>query len=276
MRLAEGMMGLSYIRRADMYTIEILDAAGRARQSASGAGYARLVCTLPYQEGDTVVFAADAEHCVVQADQSLPECLVYLPEKRFVYRIPKGDLTLAYPPQAFAGNMHLLQICPAAPSEVKARRNLAFNPLDQRFYEGCFPHAEANVETRDEPAFFARNVIDGLKFNHCHGNWPFHSWGIGGRADAEITLRFGRPVLIDEVGITLRADFPHDSWWTKGTLTFSGGQSLALSFEKTADTQYFSTGEHLVEWVRLSDLEKARTLSPFPALTEWEVFGREI
>lgn len=259
-----------------MYKIEILDAAGRVRQSASGPDYARFLCTLPYQEGDTVVYTADAEHCMVQVDQALPECLVYLPEKRFVYRVPKGDLTLAYPPQAFAGDMHLLQIRPARREELLARRNLALNPLDQRFYEGCFPHAAANVETRDEPAFFARNVIDGLKFNHCHGNWPFQSWGIGGRADAEITLRFGRPVLVDEVGITLRADFPHDSWWTKGTLTFSDGHQILLPFEKTADTQYFPVGERTVEWARLGSLVKAGTLSPYPALTEWEVFGRDV
>ncbi len=258
-----------------MYTIRLLDAAGREKQSAAGPNYVRFLCTLPYEPGDVLAFEGDALHCVVQADQALPESLVYLPQKRFTYTIPVGDLALAYPPQAFTGEMHLLQIRPASPEEVGARRNLAFNPLDQRFYDSCFPHAAANVETRDDPTFFARNVIDGLKVNHRHGNWPFHSWGIGGRADAEITLSFGRPVRIDQVGITLRADFPHDSWWKKGTLVLSDGQEMPLSFIKTADTQFFSVGEHTVEWVRLKDLVKAATISPFPALTEWEVFGRE-
>ncbi len=259
-----------------MYTIQVLDASGKVRQSASGANYARFLCTLAYAEGDSIVYSSDAQHCVIQVDQALPESMVYLPDRQLAYRIPKGDLTLMYPPQAFAGDMHILQIRPARPEELAARRNLALNPIDQRYYEGCFPHALANVETRDEPAFFARSVIDGLKFSHSHGNWPYQSWGIGGRADAEITIQFGRTVRIDEVAVTLRADFPHDSWWTQGTLTFSDGQQMTLSFEKTGDTQYFPVGERLTEWVRLSDLMKAKTLSPYPALTELEVFGREI
>jgi hypothetical protein len=259
-----------------MYCIQVADAAGKVKQSVSGANYARLLCTLAYEEGDSIAFLADAQHCVVQVDQALPETMVYLPQKKFTYKIPKGDFVLAYPPQAFYGDRHILQIRPAREEEKRTRRNLALNPLDQRFYENCFPHASANVETRDEPAFFARSVIDGLKFNVSHGNWPYQSWGIGGRADAEITVHFGRAVRMDEVAVTLRADFPHDSWWTKGTLTFSDGQQMTLSFEKTGDTQYFKTGGHTVEWVRLSELVKAKNLSPYPALTEWEVFGYDL
>lgn len=259
-----------------MFSIQVADNMGKVKQSASGANFARLLCTVAYQEGDSIVFSTDAQHCVVQADQALPEAMVYLPEKKLTYRIPKGDFALAYPPQAFAGDRHILQIRPVREEELRARRNLAFNPLDQRYYENCFPHASANVETRDEPAFFARSVIDGMKFNHSHGNWPYQSWGIGGRADAEIAIHFGRSVRMDEVAVTLRADFPHDSWWTKGTLTFSDGQQMTLSFEKTGDTQYFKTGGHTVEWVRLSELVKAKNLSPYPALTEWEVFGYDL
>jgi hypothetical protein len=259
-----------------MYSIQVISSAGKVKQSASGASYARFFCTLAYEEGDSIVFSSDAQHCVVQADQALPESMIYMPGRQLVYRIPKGDFALAYPPQAFAGDRHILQIRPAGDEELHMRRNLALNPLDQRFYDDCFPHASANVETRDEPAFFARSVIDGLKFNHSHGNWPYQSWGIGGREDAQITIKFGRTVRIDEVAVTLRADFPHDSWWTEGTLTFSDGQQITLSLKKTGDTQYFPTGGHLVEWVRLSELIKAKTLSPYPALTEWEVFGQDI
>ena len=259
-----------------MYTIQIVDAAGNVKQEAAGTGYARLLCTLTYQEGDAIAFITDERHCAIQVDQALPEALVYLPDKSFSFAIPMGDLKAAYPPQAFAGDMHLMQIRPARMEELRARRNLALNPVDRRFCPNCFPHASANVETRDEPAFFARNAIDGLKFNHSHGNWPFLSWGIGGRADAEITIQFGRTVRIDEVAVTLRADFPHDSWWTQGLLSFPDGQQMVLRFQKTGDTQYFETGEHLAEWVKLSDLKKSETPSPYAALSEWEVFGQDI
>ena len=259
-----------------MYRIEIVDASGKVINSASGESCARLLHNQPYDQGDSVRFWAEAQHCFVQADQALPETLVYLPDKQLTYQIPKDRAALPYAPQAFSGEMHILEIRPARHEELEIRRNLALNPLDQRFYEKCFPHATANIETRDDPTFFARNVIDGLKFNHSHGNWPFQSWGIGGRADAEILIHFGRPVKVDEVGITLRADFPHDSWWTHGMLSFSDGHQMTLFFQKTGDTQYFAIGEHLVEWLRFHDLKKASDPSPFPALTQWEVFGREI
>ncbi len=259
-----------------MYTIQVLDASGKIKKSAYGPDYARFLYHGAYEEGDCIAFFSEVQHCVVQVDQAIAETMVYLPGRQIHYRVPKGDLTLAYPPQAFAGDRHIMQIRPATKGELSARRNLAFNPIDQRYCESCFPHASANVETRDEPVFFARNVIDGMKFNHSHGNWPFHSWGIGGRSDAQITIHFGRAVCIDEIAVTLRADFPHDSWWKQGTMTFSDGQQMTLTFEKTGDTQSFPVPQCLVEWVRLSDLKKAKDLSPFPALTELEVFGQDI
>ena len=259
-----------------MYTIEVLDAVGQVKQSASGTESARLFYQKDYEPGDRIAFTADGQHCAVQVDATLPEALVYLPENQFTFTIPFGDLKTMYAPQAFSGGKHILSLRAARLEEVFARRNLAQNPADQRFYEGCYPHASASIETRDEPVFFARNVIDGLKFNTSHGGWPHLSWGIGGKDDAQITIHFGRSVLIDEVGITLRADFPHDTWWEKGTLSFSDGQEYQLSLLKTGETQYFQIGDHEVAWVRLSNLVRADDPSPFPALTQLEVFGMDI
>ena len=131
----------------------------------------------------------------------------------------------------------------------------------------------ANVETRGEAQFWARNAIDGLLFNDKHGNWPYHSWGIGERRDAWLRVDFGRPVTIDEVALVLRADFPHDAWWERGTLDCSDGFTVELPLVKTAEAQHFSIGRHTVTWVRLRDLVKADDPSPFPALTQLEVFG---
>ncbi len=259
-----------------MYTIEILDADGQVKHLVAGDDYAHLVYAKAYEAGDSIFFTAGAQHCALQVDMTLPEAFVFLPQKRFVYKIPKGEERTMYSPQAFGGEKHVITLRPAKDWEISARRNLALNPLDQRFYEGCYPHALANVETRNEPQFFARNVIDGMKCSHSHGTWPYQSWGIGGRTDAEITIHFGRVVSVEEVGITLRADFPHDSWWCKGLLTYSDGHQMPLSFEKTGATQYFSFGETKIEWIRLSDLVMADEPSPYPALTEFEVFGRDI
>ena len=48
--------------------------------------------------------------------------------------------------------------------------------------------ASANVETRGESVFAARNAIDGVKANRSHGAWPFESWGINRQDDAQLTL----------------------------------------------------------------------------------------
>ena len=259
-----------------MYTIEILDATGQVKQSASGTESARLFYEKEFVQGDRIAFTADSQHCAVQVDATLPEALVYLKDQRFVFTIPFGDLKTMYAPQAFLGGGHIVSLRAARLEEIFEHRNLSLNPADQRFNEDCYPHASANIETRDEPVFFARNIIDGLKFNTSHGGWPYLSWGIGGKDDAEITIHFGRSVLIDEVGITIRADFPHDTWWEEGTLFFSDGQECTLSLSKTGETQYFPIGNHEVTWVRLSNLKRADDPSPFPALTQLEVFGMDI
>ena len=83
--------------------------------------------------------------------------------------------------------------------EVTAYRNLAKNVMDQHGDHGCYPHAYANVETRGESVFAARNAIDGVLANASHGAWPYESWGINMQDDAELTLEFGRPVDFDKI-----------------------------------------------------------------------------
>lgn len=55
------------------------------------------------------------------------------------------------------------------------------NPYDSHETKGIYPHAQANVETRGEAVFAARNAIDGVFANWSHGEWPYQSWGINMR-----------------------------------------------------------------------------------------------
>lgn len=75
---------------------------------------------------------------------------------------------------AFAGNLHLMSIKPDESSEY---RNLAENPADQRGEVEAYPHATANVETRNESGFAARNVIDGDISPAVTGNGPSEAGG---------------------------------------------------------------------------------------------------
>lgn len=258
-----------------MLWIEARSAAGEVLARAEGEKEARLVYRGAYRQGDMLFFQAQGVHAHVCVDQAVRAAPVYLPKGAFTFPIPFGDAKNGYPPQAFLGEMHVATLRAVEDFERKTRRNVALNPFDFPASSDCFPHAVANVETRGEAQFFARNAIDGWRVSERHGGWPYHSWGIGGRTDAWIRVDFGRPVRVDEVCVTLRADFPHDAWWERATLCLSDGFSTGLSLVKTGQPQAFSIGEHITHWALLKDLIKADDPSPFPALTQLEVFGAE-
>lgn len=259
-----------------MYSIEVKNKDGVVLARAEGVGDARLIYHAAYQEGDAISFLSGGAHAHVQVDQAVAAAPVYLTEEGFTFAIPFGDAKNGFPPQAFSGEMHAMSVGPADESMIYARRNIAQNPFDQHEPSGCFPHAQANVETRGEAQFWARNAIDGHRFNISHGNWPYHSWGIGERRDAWLRVDFGRPVQVDAVALVLRGDFPHDAWWKQGTIEFSDGHVQTLDLIKTHEAQVFATGVHTVSWVCLRDLVKADDPSPFPALTQLEVYGQDI
>ena len=103
---------------------------------------------------------------------------------------------------------------------------------------------------------------------------PYQSWGIGQRPDAEITVEFGRPVDMEELRLYTRADFPHDSWWTRATVTCSDGSREVVEMEQSVKPHRFSIQRKGITWIKLSELIKADDPSPFPALTQIEVYGR--
>ena len=159
--------------------------------------------------------------------------------------------------------------------EIAASRSIARNPADLRGDTDFYPHCTANVETRNEACFCARNVIDGVRLNTFHGEWPFQSWGIGAREDAWCLLDLGRPVIAEKMALTLRADFPHDAYWVSGHAVLSDGTELSFDLEKTGDRQWIDLGNRTVRWLRLERMIKSDDPSAFPALRQWEVFGRE-
>ena len=201
--------------------------------------------------------------------------LCYL-TKDMTYTVPFAEKKRVYSPEAFAGGKHFLFAQVAEPWQTKIYRNLAINVDDQHRVEGCYPHADANVETRGESVFEAKNAIDGVCGNHGHGNWPYASWGINRDPNACMKLDFGRPVEVDRLGICLRADFPHDSYWTEGTVTFSDGSVEVLQFKKTDCCQYFTIAPRTIQWLTFDKLIKAEDESPFPALTQIEVYGKDL
>ncbi len=227
-----------------------------------------------YKPEDEIRVACDTPYIELQVDQAMMPARLYVPSGEMVYRLPlSGDGPDAYPPAAFAKSQHVLSL---RPDPRRGYRNLALNPADQRGESRAYPHIWANVETRDESVFAARNVIDGLRIANGHGKWPYQSWGIGARTDAFITLDFGREVLADEMVLYLRADFPHDAWWVEATVVLSDGASLTFPLEGLEGPQRVALGgTHRVSWIRLERLLKCDKPSAYPSLRQWEVWGQD-
>lgn len=259
-----------------MVCLELRDANGQLLAQSEHPCEALLCANRIYEPGDVIIVSCSgSKHLWVQMDETLPAGEVYVPNGSMTWRVPFGEHRRAYSPAAFVGGRHIVSARQMEAQEIAARRNVAGNPADLRGDTDFYPHATANVETRNESVFAARNVIDGLRHNISHGDWPYQSWGIGAREDAWCRLDFGREVCVDEMALTLRADFPHDAYWTHGHVVLSDGAEVAYDLQKTGDRQYIRLGEHKVTWMRLERMQKSDDPSAFPALIEWEVFGRD-
>lgn len=256
--------------------LKVLNARGDTLAVSTAGEQVSLVHTAAYREGDWIALECDEAglFCMIQLEDTMPPALVWIQDGSMRFPIPPEGNRVNYSPKSFTGSCHLIRARLASSEEIAARRNLAFNPYDCHEAQGVYPHAVANVETRGEAVFAARNAIDGIYENRSHGGWPYQSWGINRDPQARLRLEFGRPVEAQALVLTLRADFPHDSWWTAATVTFSDGSREHISLDRTAAPQRFELSPRVIQWLELGDLQKADDPSPFPALTQLEVWGR--
>ncbi len=255
--------------------IKVIRDNGEVKARASGDRQAILAWTGEYAKGDAIVLEGLEENCFYwwKADDTIEEALVYVTDSRVIWPIPVYEKKANRSPLSFLGTRHYLCIR-RAEKEAGEYRNVVLNPADEHDLKGVYPHASANVETRGESVFAAQNAIDGYRASCSHGEWPYQSWGINRRADAALTIELGAPARIDRIDVYLRADFPHDSWWEEIPVTFSDGSEEILRTQKpTGEGQSFPIAGRTISWLRLHDLKKHEDESPFPALTQIEVYG---
>ena len=255
--------------------LRILNKNGNVLQQNCGTNEVNLVYTEEYQEGDKIYLDVEPknEFYYIQFNDAKGKSLVYL-TGNVVYEIPFGEKKINFSPKVFSGDRHVLSVKRMNGEEAGNYRLLSENVWDQHGDVNCYPHASANVETRGESVFAALNAIDGVTVSESHGRWPYESWGINRRDDATWKLEFGRPVEMDRLVVYTRADFPHDNWWERMTVTFSDGSREVLELKKGGDAQVFAIHKTGIEWLELSELIKADDPSPFPALTQLQVYGR--
>ncbi len=256
--------------------IKVCGKDGVEKSKVSGEDEILMVYEGEYIPGDKICFETDQTGVfyVIRVDGSMDEAYVFLTRELVEYVIPFDEKKVSYNPAAFTGQRHYITMRKARDYENEYYRDLARNVMDQHGDPGCYPHAFANVETRGESVFAARNAIDGVVANELHGQWPYESWGINRQDDAEITVEFGRPVDIDQIWLYTRADFPHDNWWVQATFTFSDGTTEVVKMDKSVKPHVFNIEKKQITWIKLSELIKADDPSPFPALTQIQVYGR--
>jgi hypothetical protein len=246
---------------------------------------AELVFDREYQPGDRILFAGP-QRTVVQMDATLPECLLYLsgrPGEIVSYEIPYGreenQTGSAYAPESFAGKSHRVIIRALSKSELSGYRNLALNPCDARESEKLpvqvYPHASTNSVSRSLFDFEARNAIDGIAQNGHHGIWPYQSWGPQLRTDLWWKLDFGRPVELDKIRLTVRADFPHDSYWKSADVEFSDGSHISIKLTDSPGFQDFSFAKRRASWLRLTNLVPADP-AKWCSFIEVEAWGHDL
>ncbi len=259
-------------------TLKILDNEGNVKAEISEYDEVRLVFKEEYKNGDKIQIETSETgvYLVAEIDDAMGESFVYVTENKITYEIPFEEKRVSYSPKVFYGEKHLLSVRVARKDEIECYKNLALNKMDQQGITGVYPHASANIETRGEAVFAARNAINGNCENHDHGKWPYESWGIGMRDDACFKLDFGRTIVTDKIVLYTRSDFPHDNWWVKVTFRFSDNSELTCDLEKSDKAHVITFPEKEIEWLTFSDLIKADDPSPFPALSQIQVFGEEL
>ena len=255
--------------------------------------------------GDVIQITSDYKYVVLDLFNGFEPTLLYLPHGDFAFKVPSSAEANIYPSGMFNKSSYTFKAHVASESEIASLSNsLTYNPYDfMRNDEknnqdlnvmsddlldsvsvvndevGAYPHVYANRVTRNEVGFYARNAVDGIKDNEGHGNYPYQSWGYNQKDDAEFTVYFGREVNIDEVDITLRADYSgskeHDSYWDEATLSFSKGNDEIITLKKGKETQHFEFDNRSTTYLKISNIKThiSTNSENFAALTEVEARG---
>ena len=260
-----------------MICVEIIDKNGAVLYSQKGMSI-DCIYQGEYKEGDKIlVKKRDTDFLMVQLDETLAESIIYLPTSSFEFEIPFGNLMQGYDSKAFLGDSHRIIVKEPEDDQLYSVFNISQNSHDRRGQKRYFPHAYANLVTREDVCFFERNAIDGICDNEGHGAYPFHSWAGGAREDLEYYIDFGREIEVEKIVFYLRADFPHDTFWKNIDIEFSDGQKVTADFEGTKDGQEVVLPEGIkTKTVHLTNFKQVSFPLSWAALSQVQVYGKYI
>lgn len=256
-----------------MINLIICNKNGEVKASYSGE-VIDVIYENAYVPGDFAQVKCEDSFLEVSFDETQKPSIVYLTENKFSYEFPYDADLAAYDAKSWTKDSHHIVLKAA---DGYGMRNIALNSIDKPDGKNVYPHAWANMVTRNEACFEAKNAIDGVCDNSNHGHYPYHSWAAGAREDMVYTIDFGQTVSIEKLTFFLRADFPHDTYWKSLDVKFDDTSVAKATFEMTADGQDLVLDEpKTTKTVTFINFKQASDPLSWAALTQVEVYGNYI
>lgn len=258
--------------------------ASGKKASASGEGMVTLYVGKYVANGKlTITLPAGEKYVAISLNSRVGEAIIYCPDGKFNYTFP--NTTKVFPNTMDSGsgivytNNTITARIPTA-QELAKEHNLALNPYDWANSKGAYPHASTNNVYTGSDEWAARNAIDGFTANKGHGEYPYQSWAPSSTMkDSDyFMIDFGREVTVNELVVVIRADFPHDSYFTGCTVTLSDGTTMQINLNNSAMEQEIDLGGVKTTSVKLSGftVEKANASTEYAALVEVACMGTEV
>ena len=273
-----------------MLKFDVIGKTGLKKAKAAG-NKIDYVIDCDFLDGDKLrVFADSTNYISIKLNENLEESLIYLPNRYFCFAVPtERQMESCFDKETFLKKGTVISIREPSEQEIYSYRNLSFNALDMPSNKNAYPHATANFVTREEPYFYARNAIDGIKNNQGHGKYPYHSWAGGARNDLEFSVDFGQTIEVDKLIFYLRADFkhdkygvPHDSYWKSIDVEFSSGEVVGCELNLLSDDLHEENKKGIeicfdkrtTRKITLKNFKQVTEKLGFAALTQIEVYGK--
>ena len=256
-------------------------------------GILQLYVPVRYETGDsvTVTLPEGQKYIGFTLSPKMGESIIYCPDGTFTYVLPDVSTMVTTIGKAYANTTNYITIRVLTREELSAKRNLAENSYDyaektasQQAMSNQYPHVTASSEWENSPGqtfFYAKNAIDGFENNRGHGNYPVQSWGPSPDPDQWLEIDFGRAVNAEELGVVIRYDMPHDTYFESAVVqvTYEDGttaeQSITIQCVGTEQIFVLDIADKPITKLRLLELV-AHKSGGWAAITELKVYGSEL
>ena len=269
------------------------DASSDKAYKDAARGILQLYVPVRYETGDsvTVTLPKGETYIGFTVSPKMGESIIYCPEGTFTYVFPDVSTMATTISKVYANTANYVTIRILTSEELSEKRNLAENAYDyaektveQEEMSHQYPHATASTEWENSPGqpfFYAKNAIDGFENNRGHGNYPVQSWGPATDPGQWLEIDFGRPVNAEEVGIVIRYDMPHDTYFESAVVqvTYEDGttseETIILQCVGTEQIYVLDIIDKPMTKLRLMELV-AHQAGGWAAITEVKVYGTEV